>query len=807
MDKDLDKVLDEELKGLLNDDFKKNINDDDNDEPNFKKYIKYLVIAVPVLMLMIYFLVGMDFSNNSLTTDEKMYEVYSLASQSGFDGTYEEWLESVAAVEIELKIFGTQVMWKYLEHETWHVLYDMADYKGAQGETGAQGEQGLSALDVWIAINGEGSADDFFDSLNIYALWLAQGNTGSEEEFFASLKGEQGDTGSQGANGEDGKDGADGEDVSYALYLIYSSLGYTGSFNEWKTEYVGKDANDQPGDFEFDFGLDKEEFTVSFKVKENIFSTQTVEDGSKLTAPETPVLENYIFDGWYVGDEKWSFIGFTVTQDIELVAIFTPVEYTISYDLVGGVNNVNNPTTINVENSITLLNPTKEGHTFDGWKNNGSYVTEVTFQNYTSLVAEWTINSYTVTYSDVVNGNVDNADIETSFQLVDASKNGYTFVGWYDSSDRLVRTLSNITSDIHLTAKWNVITYPITYNLNGGLNLYYNQYSITIEDTIALNDAYKQYYTFSGWYENSSCTGTSITSLTNISRDVTLYAKWTAVSYSIEYYLNEGEATNVSSLTVEDTIVLNAASKNYYEFNGWYQEEYFINEVTTLSLDLLVDNKITLYANYKLEIKTDSENNKYVYYGRYPQSVISDTTGLEKGVDYVEINSKQSFESDDPGKTYNVAIEPVRWNVVEQSNGILSLVAATVLDCSVFDGTEITYFENSDLHEFLNADMYEEMFNQEEKTNLIPLFSSVYSYVSVPTKEQYENNKSFYSYSGYSNYAILNGLNLTQQGIVFQWLSSVDSSKVYLANSNDVISSDTTLNNLHGVRPAIMLSY
>ncbi len=45
-----------------------------------------------------------------------------------------------------------------------------------------------------------------------------------------------------------------------------------------------------------------------------------VENGKKCVAPLDPVKQYYIFDGWYVGSEKWSFIGYTITDDITLTA-------------------------------------------------------------------------------------------------------------------------------------------------------------------------------------------------------------------------------------------------------------------------------------------------------------------------------------------------------------------------------------------------------------------------------------------------------------------------------------------------------
>ena len=48
---------------------------------------------------------------------------------------------------------------------------------------------------------------------------------------------------------------------------------------------------------------------------------QTVIKGEKAVEPPAPTKEcKCEFDGWYLGEEKWSFIGYSVTEDITLTA-------------------------------------------------------------------------------------------------------------------------------------------------------------------------------------------------------------------------------------------------------------------------------------------------------------------------------------------------------------------------------------------------------------------------------------------------------------------------------------------------------
>lgn len=52
--------------------------------------------------------------------------------------------------------------------------------------------------------------------------------------------------------------------------------------------------------------------------------------------------------------------------------------FSITYELGGGTNNPGNPATYNVEDEITLLDPTREGYTFDGWYKDSAFTEKIT---------------------------------------------------------------------------------------------------------------------------------------------------------------------------------------------------------------------------------------------------------------------------------------------------------------------------------------------------------------------------------------------------------------------------------------------
>lgn len=56
---------------------------------------------------------------------------------------------------------------------------------------------------------------------------------------------------------------------------------------------------------------------------------------------------------------------------------YDPYNYNIIYEMNGGTNNENNPSSYNVLYGVTFQNPTRSGYTFSGWQINGDPVTGI----------------------------------------------------------------------------------------------------------------------------------------------------------------------------------------------------------------------------------------------------------------------------------------------------------------------------------------------------------------------------------------------------------------------------------------------
>jgi uncharacterized repeat protein (TIGR02543 family) len=149
-------------------------------------------------------------------------------------------------------------------------------------------------------------------------------------------------------------------------------------------------------------------YTITFNSNGGTYITAITQDyASEVSEPEEPIRENYTFEGWFRNSALTNAYTFTTmpAQNISLYAKWTITTYTITYELNNGTNHTNNPTSFNVDSSFDLLEPTKTGHTFDGWYldsdfsgNVNSNIVVGTIGNL-KLYAKWTINSYTISYT------------------------------------------------------------------------------------------------------------------------------------------------------------------------------------------------------------------------------------------------------------------------------------------------------------------------------------------------------------------------------------------------------------------------
>ena len=164
--------------------------------------------------------------------------------------------------------------------------------------------------------------------------------------------------------------------------------------------------------------------------------------------------------------------GYTVAyNDASGLYEYGPIEYTITYENVTGATNTN-PTTYTVEDAITLAAATKDGYTFDGWKDaEGNTVTSIAAGTTgdITLTAAWTVIDYNITYNLDGGTNAEENPatytVENAVTFAAPTKAGYTFKGWVDANgDPITGIAAGTIGDVEVTATWEIVKYTITYN-------------------------------------------------------------------------------------------------------------------------------------------------------------------------------------------------------------------------------------------------------------------------------------------------------------------------------------------------------
>jgi len=201
---------------------------------------------------------------------------------------------------------------------------------------------------------------------------------------------------------------------------------------------------------------------------------------------------------------------FMLTLVLSLAACVNTVKFTVNFDSNGGTEVL--PVTTDGTSTVSIPdNPTKEGYIFDGWyRDNGSFETP------------FTANS-----------------------LLDAP----------------------LSSDMTVYAKWTVgYAYSVTFDSNGGTEVFKmigTDYGIFhINEPTAPT---KEGFVFVGWYSDTLLTTAWDFEMDEVTSSMTLYAKWEANEYSINYnmYSNEFIPGTSVVLAFDETIIQVESGRNH----------------------------------------------------------------------------------------------------------------------------------------------------------------------------------------------------------------------------------------------------
>ena len=359
-------------------------------------------------------------------------------------------------------------------------------------------------------------------------------------------------------------------------------------------------------------------FTVSFDSNGgSSVEAIEVEKDQKAAAPVTPTRDGYTFDGWYYGEEKWSFVGYVVTENMTLVAKWTPNKNTVSFVANGGSGEMDNlviPTDGTA--NLTLNGFIKDGYTFKGWATsengeveyeNGAEYKMGTCESYT-LFCVWEANENTLILiadsdSSVEQSLIMRTDDTHTLPAPSFQKPGYSIVGWSSESSGEIEYALNAeytmgTERVYiLYAVWEINVNDIILDMNDGTG----EKEVTKLESFAtfsfpINTYERVGYEFAGW----SSTGDGDVEYTDgatyksdTESEVVFYAVWNIIEYALTYNNAPELSTQKITFTVEDLPLKLPKLSNTADrlFECWYEGEALSGEALT---------KITAVGNYNL---------------------------------------------------------------------------------------------------------------------------------------------------------------------------------------------------------------
>ena len=322
------------------------------------------------------------------------------------------------------------------------------------------------------------------------------------------------------------------------------------------------------------------DYVITYEVDGEVYATDTVTRASAVTPLEEPVKEGYTFSGWSEIPETMP------GHDVTVSGTFTINKYLVNFALDGVVISSSS-----LEYGTAIVPPEvaeREGYTFGGWQN----LLETVPANDTTIIGNFLINSYTVTY--VVEEEVYHTDtLAFGSQITTIKypvKEGYTFSGWSETPEFMP------AKDLTITGTFSINSYRITYTVDG---VEHHTDSIEYGDTIAvIAEPTKEGYTFSGWSEIPE---------TMPANDVSVSGKFTINGYTVTYVV-EGEVFHTDTITFGSQITsIKNPVKEGHTFAGWGDvPEFMPAKDLTITGTFIINSYRITYTVDGIEHHTDS---------------------------------------------------------------------------------------------------------------------------------------------------------------------------------------------------------
>lgn len=198
----------------------------------------------------------------------------------------------------------------------------------------------------------------------------------------------------------------------------------------------------------------------------------------------------------------------------------------------------------------------------------------------------------------------------------DSVENGYKFLYFTLNGEKLEGdTFTMPGEDVTISAVINKVRYTITYHIDSDTKFKDNVVApttYTMGSATEIPDAVKTGFIFNGWYRDSNFEEKFNVIWAGMYGNIDLYPKFDIISYQIRYHnIENASHTNPKNYNcLSGSISLTNATKQDFEFKGWYDNETFTgNKITTIPAG--TTGTINLYAKF-ISTKVDSDGYRLI---------------------------------------------------------------------------------------------------------------------------------------------------------------------------------------------------
>ena len=322
---------------------------------------------------------------------------------------YAQWQLSICNVHFDLNTMNNMNNWAFIYKERFNISYDAASKLNTVVVNGSDGWE-VAYIPFNTIVGKEYTIS--FDYQNPNGYNALSGYQGIGYQVLTSV-------GNQ-------------DNLSASVATKYLATGKTG-VTRLSITFKATTATTY---FAYNFGMAADGVTTTLKLG-NLRISETVSYNTAIGKLPTPIRTGYTFNGWYTAASGGTKIEETTKATVENITYYLQwqlTNYTITYNLNSGTV-TGNPTSYNIEtNTITLKNPTRANHIFNGWtgSNGTTAQTTVTIPKGStgnkSYTANWTAANYSVNTNPVTY-------YMTLAQAVAASSNGSTITLLKDCTD------------------------------------------------------------------------------------------------------------------------------------------------------------------------------------------------------------------------------------------------------------------------------------------------------------------------------------------------------------------------------------